>query len=520
MNEHKFCFIICANKERFLEECLWYIDQLPVPEGYECECRVIRDAKSMTSGYNQMMAESDAKYKIYLHQDVFILNRNLLQDLLDIFQDPVIGLVGAVGTCDFLSGAEYTLNWNVGGAEVSGGINSYYLIGEDKGEGTKRLADVVCIDGVLMATQYDLPWEEEAFDGWDFYDISQSVNFKQAGFRVVVPWIRSKEEIWIYHDKGCSVYDAWERYRKVFCHKYRELGYEYKDHGRLQRYENLRDQRSDILKVFQAGDLEKANELLNRLGEDHLDMQLCYVALFISIRQEEIATIGEANFPRKVELDTFIEVFDEVKHMCRRMCFSEVLAVIDDAWQNIREMLCQGKITMKMVWAVVYVCVGDPNRLWGGMIGRYEEEVRYLIKQGDILKAEQLLLQLDKDKRGKIGNVLLILIGIFRRELEKNVSSTVFDVSLDADELMKHFIRVKLYLRRLEFGLPEQTWLEFYDYCRQTGVSDYMILYLLQNNIFFREECCQNLSYLFAKMEGVDSMRARLYRELAESKKK
>ena len=171
---------------------------------------------------------------------------------------------------------------------------------------------------------------------------------------------------------------------------------------------------------------------------------------------------------------------------------------------------------MKMVWAVVYVCVGEPNRLWGDVIGKYEEEIRSLIRQGDILKAEQLLLQLDKDKRGKTGNVLLILIGIFRKELEKNVSSTVFDVSLDANELVEHFIRVKLYLRRLEFGLPEQTWLEFYEYGRQTGVSDYMILYLLQNNIFYKEECCRNLSGLFAKMEGADSLRARLYHGLAE----
>lgn len=516
MNEHKFCFIICANKERFLEECLWYIDQLSVPEGYECECRVAQNAKSMTSGYNRVMAESDAKYKIYLHQDVFILNRNLLQDLLNIFQDPVIGMVGAVGMRDFLAGAEYTLNWDVGGAEVSVGTNSRYLIIGDKGEGTGGLAEVVCIDGILMATQYDLPWEEEAFDGWDFYDISQSINFKQAGFRVVVPRVRSKEEIWVYHDKGRCVYDAWERYRKVFCNKYWTLGYEYRDQGRLQIYENLSDQRLNILKVFQAGDLEKTNELLNRLGEDQLDLRLCYVALFISIRQEEIATIGEASYSEEAELDTFIEVFDEVKHMCRRMCFSEIPAVKDDAWQNIREMLYQGKITMKMVWAVVYVCVGEPNRLWGDVVGKYEEEIRSLIGQGEILQAEQLLLQLDKDKRGKIGNVLLILIGIFRRELEKNVSSTVFDVSLDANELVEHFIRVKLYLRRLEFGLPEQTWLEIYEYCRQMGVSDYMILYLLQNNIFYKEECCRNLSGLFAKMEGADSMRARLYHGLAE----
>lgn len=58
--------------------------------------------------------------------------------------------------------------------------------------------------------------------------------------------------------------------------------------------------------------------------------------------------------------------------------------------------------------------------------------------------------------------------------------------------------------------------MEVYEYFKRTGVSDYMILYLLQNNIFYKEECCRNLSVLFTKMEGADSMRARLFAGLAE----
>ena len=142
MNKYKFCFIICANKERFLEECLWYIDQLSVPEGYECERMVIRDAKSMASGYNMAMTKSDAKYKIYLHQDTFILNQNMLPDLLDLFADHEIGMVGVVGACDFSAGADYTLNWDVGGAEVSVGINSHFQICE---KGTDRTLSLIHI---------------------------------------------------------------------------------------------------------------------------------------------------------------------------------------------------------------------------------------------------------------------------------------------------------------------------------------------------------------------------------------
>ena len=58
----------------------------------------IEDAASMTSGYNEGMRASGAKYKVYLHQDTFIVNKNFIQDFLDVFmQDETIGMIGMVG---------------------------------------------------------------------------------------------------------------------------------------------------------------------------------------------------------------------------------------------------------------------------------------------------------------------------------------------------------------------------------------------------------------------------------------
>ena len=71
MNDHKFCFIICTNNDLYLNECLHYIDHLVIPEGYEVDVLTIQDAISITTGYNEGMHASDAKYKIYMHQDVF-----------------------------------------------------------------------------------------------------------------------------------------------------------------------------------------------------------------------------------------------------------------------------------------------------------------------------------------------------------------------------------------------------------------------------------------------------------------
>lgn len=98
VRENEVCFIICSNDQLYTEECIYYIAHLHVPDGYQINVLTIEDAKSMAAGYNEGMHASDAKYKVYLHQDVFIVNKNFIQDFLDVFrQDETIGMIGMVG---------------------------------------------------------------------------------------------------------------------------------------------------------------------------------------------------------------------------------------------------------------------------------------------------------------------------------------------------------------------------------------------------------------------------------------
>lgn len=78
MNTNQFAFIICTNNVQYYNECVRYIKDLYVPDGYDIDIICIQDADSMTQGYNAGMQASDAAYKVYLHQDTFILNRNFL----------------------------------------------------------------------------------------------------------------------------------------------------------------------------------------------------------------------------------------------------------------------------------------------------------------------------------------------------------------------------------------------------------------------------------------------------------
>lgn len=45
------------------------------------------------------MKNTDAKYMVYLHKDVFIIERNFIIKAVDIFNiDSLIGMLGMVGT--------------------------------------------------------------------------------------------------------------------------------------------------------------------------------------------------------------------------------------------------------------------------------------------------------------------------------------------------------------------------------------------------------------------------------------
>ncbi|MDE6974133.1 MAG: glycosyltransferase family protein [Lachnospiraceae bacterium] len=212
MENKKFCFIICTDKPVFLEECVHYLQHLAVPKGYDMDLLTVKDAVSMASGYQEAMEQSDAKYKIYMHQDVFILNRNFLTDLLVVFEDdPEIGMIGMVGY-EKMSGDG--IMWHqkrIGDcADLSGGY-----------------AYAAVVDGFLLATQYDFPWNQAELTGFDFYDAFQCMEFLRAGYKIAVP---AQNPPWCLHDDGrLSNMRNYDKYRQLFLKKYGDaLGKDYR----------------------------------------------------------------------------------------------------------------------------------------------------------------------------------------------------------------------------------------------------------------------------------------------------
>ena len=214
MNERKICFIMCVNSLEYEAEQIKYLQALRVPEGYEMEVLSIWDAISMTAGYNEAMGASDAKYKVYLHQDVFIIERDFIEKILRIFKIKEIGLIGMVGVVCF---PENAIMWYGGRVGNLYGNMRYKTQKSKLRTVHEEYCTVEAVDGLLMATQYDLPWREDLFDGWDFYDVSQSREFLKAGYQVVVP---RQEKPWCLHDDGFLNLKNYYRYREKFLREY------------------------------------------------------------------------------------------------------------------------------------------------------------------------------------------------------------------------------------------------------------------------------------------------------------
>ena len=216
-DDKKISFIICTNDDGYADECERYIKNLYVPTGYEIDVFMITQAGSMAGGYNEGMGATDAKYKIYLHQDVMIYKKDFIKNILKIFKsDDTVGMIGLVGNTVL---PESAMHWDEGAVRVGGiYIDSLKegfckLFGKTEGD----YGDVIVIDGLLMATQYDIRWREDLFTGWHFYDLSQSMEFRRAGYRVVP----HMEEPWCFHDNDIHILgDEYHRYREIFLREY------------------------------------------------------------------------------------------------------------------------------------------------------------------------------------------------------------------------------------------------------------------------------------------------------------
>lgn len=218
MNPNKVAFITCVNSEEWYEECQLYLKHLKVPKGMEVEFIPIRNAKSMTSGYNQGMCRTNAKYKVYLHQDTLVVNKNIIEDITKIFSDETIGAIGMIGCRNLPKTGVWWDGMRTYG-RVLHACEPESVVDSECDEPNGDYIEVESVDGLLIATQYDLYWREDLFDGWHLYDTSMCKEMSRAGYKVVVP--NQSKDFWCIHcPKEKPLSPEYRKYQKIFLKEY------------------------------------------------------------------------------------------------------------------------------------------------------------------------------------------------------------------------------------------------------------------------------------------------------------
>ncbi len=211
-NSYAIAFVTCVNDETQYAICLRYLDALQIPSGYTVERIAVLGATSMAEGYQRAMEASAARYKIYIHQDVYVVHPGLLAELIHLFRTyPRLGMVGVIGTTQLPASGI----WWVNNASYSYGRVWVYVrlasllrgIPLSPSAYRRRLRfmrlqpfvgdylPAIAVDGLLMATQYDVPWTNPV-GGFMLYDQVQSLEFVTSGLEV---GIARQEAVWCLH---------------------------------------------------------------------------------------------------------------------------------------------------------------------------------------------------------------------------------------------------------------------------------------------------------------------------------
>ena len=202
LNHNGIAFIVPVKNEAQYLICLRYIDALRIPSGYTVEKIAVFGGSSMAEVYQRAMEASTARYKIYLHVDTYVIHLDLLPELLNLFMMyPRLGLVGVIGGTQLPSSG-----WWLDDPEHCYGRVGVYFRPPGLFFGrrvrvwrcrsfTGDYQPAVQVDGLFMATQFDIPWIHPEF-GFELYDQVQSLEYIKAGFEV---GIVQQAAIWCRH---------------------------------------------------------------------------------------------------------------------------------------------------------------------------------------------------------------------------------------------------------------------------------------------------------------------------------
>ena len=214
--DHQFNFIYFVKNESECSKSSKSLDSLKVPSGFKISKMVLNGDFSIIEGYNFVLRNSTAKYKIYLHQDLKIINPNFLDNILSLFTKySDLGMLGVIGALELpVNGNWWEATKRYGKIIFAGKLISHPFASVDDYQ------PVQAIDGKIIITQYDLPWRADLFKKPYFYDTAQCLEFIKAGYKVGVP---CQNEPWCAYEYKNDALFLYHQDRELFINEYQQF---------------------------------------------------------------------------------------------------------------------------------------------------------------------------------------------------------------------------------------------------------------------------------------------------------
>ncbi len=219
-----WAILFCSNDVLYEEECFRYIKCLHLSENIKMKAFSIWDAPSMAAGYNFAIKKIPASYRLYIHQDSFLLDLDIVTKMTKVFHDnPKIGMLGISGSTSLgMHGHWYeeeteNLSMNLYQDAI---LNILKSVSEGNREAKEPSSMAAfAMDGYFLATAYDFPWRADLFDHWHYYDISQCHEFRANGYETC---FLLTNEIVLLHENTLrkEEKDFYENYRDIFVEHY------------------------------------------------------------------------------------------------------------------------------------------------------------------------------------------------------------------------------------------------------------------------------------------------------------
>ncbi len=286
--------IVCVNDETYFEECLFYLDRLHLPDDFVLEVYPVRQASSIYQGYNLAMQQSEAKYKVYMHQDVFLIDPGILIKFLELFErHPKAGIAGVLGADRFSADRRFYRSWNLGnvlGCSEKKAFHNHL---------SEAPAQALALDGMFLMTAQDVPWREDVLSGWDFYDISQSLELKKRGYEL---WVYAGKTPGCLHDCGYLNLTGYDKAQVEFLELYQkelpdysEQPSVYSEHYR-QRFALMMELKEQWKSLLFLGRVKEVRATLEQIWDERfVDTEAVIFKNILDILQEE----EEESVPRE-----------------------------------------------------------------------------------------------------------------------------------------------------------------------------------------------------------------------------